>query len=61
MTTRGPSIRGNQRVIVHLALQVLGQARDREINPPWSGAGPYWQDAMRTFARPTVWMFTDGP
>jgi len=37
-----------------LAQEMWESRRDRELDPPWEGAGPYWQYAMRQFAEATI-------
>lgn len=39
-----------------LAERMWESRRDREIDPDWSRAGPYWHETMRQFARSTIEM-----
>ncbi|MBV9527892.1 hypothetical protein [Sphingomonas sp.] len=48
-------------LIEELAIEMWESRRDREIDPPWEGAGDYWQRAMREFAAATVKMLERRP
>jgi hypothetical protein len=52
------SVNDREALVEELAEKMWESRRDREIDPPWDGAGPYWQGVMRGFARTTMWTFT---
>jgi hypothetical protein len=39
-----------------LAERLWNSRRDREIDPPWQTASPYWHQAMLQFARSVIEM-----
>ncbi|RZI61472.1 MAG: hypothetical protein EOP94_00195 [Zymomonas sp.] len=47
-------------LIEDLAHRMWDARRDREIDPDWDNAGPYWQQAIRLFASETIKMLSDG-
>ncbi|MCW1432499.1 hypothetical protein [Novosphingobium sp. JCM 18896] len=47
-------------LVEDLAQRMWDARRDREIDPDWDNAGPYWQEAIRLFASETIAMLSDG-
>ena len=47
-------------LVEELAAEMWESRRDREIDPPWSEAGQYWQPAMRQFAEVSLRMLERG-
>lgn len=39
-----------------LAAEMWNSRRDHQMDPPWEGAGDYWQSIFRHFAQTTIAM-----
>jgi len=49
-----------QSLAEELAERMWNARRDREIDPDWPNAGPYWHRAMLEFAAETIKMVRNG-
>lgn len=60
MACRVCTTNDQEQLAEELAEAMWTRNRDREIDPEWAEAGPYWQMTMRQFAQATLQMLRHG-